>query len=95
MLEALIEGYINFLRFVCVCTVFGIAKCNCDVAQPSFMSNAPDWAAFGVLHEIIFNPLGYRVFTDSAPVLEAELAQRSGQGWRRCPPSGPPCAPGR
>ncbi len=28
------------------------------------------------------NPLGYRIFTDSAPVLEAELAQRSGQGWR-------------
>lgn len=27
-------------------------------------------------------PLGYRVFTDSAPVLEAELAVRSGQGWR-------------
>ncbi|MBC7681939.1 MAG: tRNA epoxyqueuosine(34) reductase QueG [Ferruginibacter sp.] len=27
-------------------------------------------------------PLGYRVFTDSAPVLEAELAHRSGQGWR-------------
>jgi len=27
-------------------------------------------------------PLGYRVFTDSAPVLEVELAQRSGQGWR-------------
>ncbi len=27
-------------------------------------------------------PLGYRVFTDSAPVLEAELAERSGQGWR-------------
>jgi epoxyqueuosine reductase len=27
-------------------------------------------------------PLGYRVFTDSAPVLEAELAGRSGQGWR-------------
>lgn len=27
-------------------------------------------------------PMGYRVFTDSAPVLEAELAQRSGQGWR-------------
>ena len=26
--------------------------------------------------------LGYRVFTDSAPVLEAELAVRSGQGWR-------------
>jgi epoxyqueuosine reductase len=26
--------------------------------------------------------LGYRVFTDSAPVLEAELAARSGQGWR-------------
>ena len=25
---------------------------------------------------------GYRVFTDSAPVLEAELATRSGQGWR-------------
>ena len=28
------------------------------------------------------SPLGYRVFTDSAPVLEAELASRSGQGWR-------------
>ena len=28
------------------------------------------------------SPLGYRVFTDSAPVLEAELAVRSGQGWR-------------
>jgi len=27
-------------------------------------------------------PLGYRVFCDSAPVLEAELAQRSGLGWR-------------
>jgi epoxyqueuosine reductase len=27
-------------------------------------------------------PLGYRVFTDSAPVLEAELARASGQGWR-------------
>ena len=27
-------------------------------------------------------PFGFRVFTDSAPVLEAELAQRSGQGWR-------------
>lgn len=27
-------------------------------------------------------PLGYRVFTDSAPVLEAELASLSGLGWR-------------
>ena len=27
-------------------------------------------------------PLGHRAFADSAPVLEAELAQRSGQGWR-------------
>ncbi len=27
-------------------------------------------------------PCGHRVFTDSAPVLEAELAVRSGQGWR-------------
>jgi epoxyqueuosine reductase len=27
-------------------------------------------------------PLGLRVFTDSAPVLEVELASRSGQGWR-------------
>ena len=27
-------------------------------------------------------PLGHRVFTDSAPVLEGELAARSGQGWR-------------
>ena len=27
-------------------------------------------------------PLGHRVFTDSAPVLEVELAVRSGQGWR-------------
>ena len=26
--------------------------------------------------------LAYRAFTDSAPVLEAELATRSGQGWR-------------
>jgi epoxyqueuosine reductase len=28
------------------------------------------------------SPFGHRVFTDSAPVLEAELAQRSGLGWR-------------
>lgn len=28
------------------------------------------------------DPLGYRVFTDSAPLLEAELAARSGLGWR-------------
>ncbi|PUE52957.1 tRNA epoxyqueuosine(34) reductase QueG [Limnohabitans parvus II-B4] len=27
-------------------------------------------------------PFGHRVFTDSAPVLEAELATRSGLGWR-------------
>jgi epoxyqueuosine reductase len=27
-------------------------------------------------------PFGYRAFTDSAPVLEAELASRSGIGWR-------------
>lgn len=27
-------------------------------------------------------PFGHRVFTDSAPVLEAELARNSGQGWR-------------
>jgi epoxyqueuosine reductase len=27
-------------------------------------------------------PLGHRVFCDSAPVLEAELATRSGLGWR-------------
>jgi len=27
-------------------------------------------------------PCGHRVFTDSAPVLEAELATRSGLGWR-------------
>jgi epoxyqueuosine reductase len=27
-------------------------------------------------------PFGYRVFTDSAPVMEAELATRSGLGWR-------------
>jgi epoxyqueuosine reductase len=29
-----------------------------------------------------FGPLGYRVFTDSAPVIEVELATRSGLGWR-------------
>jgi epoxyqueuosine reductase len=27
-------------------------------------------------------PIGHRVFTDSAPVLEVELAARSGTGWR-------------
>ena len=27
-------------------------------------------------------PFGYRVFTDSAPVLEVELAARAGLGWR-------------
>lgn len=27
-------------------------------------------------------PMGFRVFTDSAPVLEVELASKSGQGWR-------------
>jgi epoxyqueuosine reductase len=27
-------------------------------------------------------PFGHRVFTDSAPVLEVELASRSGVGWR-------------
>jgi epoxyqueuosine reductase len=32
--------------------------------------------------EAAVGPFGHRVFTDSAPVLEAELAQRSGQGWR-------------
>jgi epoxyqueuosine reductase len=32
--------------------------------------------------EACIGPFGYRVFTDSAPVLEAELAARSGLGWR-------------
>jgi len=36
--------------------------------------------ADGIAAEI--GPFGHRVFTDSAPVLEAELASRSGQGWR-------------
>lgn len=31
---------------------------------------------------LALGPFGHRVFTDSAPVLEAELASRSGQGWR-------------
>jgi epoxyqueuosine reductase len=30
----------------------------------------------------VIGPFGHRVFTDSAPVLEADLAQRSGLGWR-------------
>ncbi len=30
----------------------------------------------------VVGPLGHRVFTDSAPVLEVELAARSGLGWR-------------
>ena len=30
----------------------------------------------------VIGPFGHRVFTDSAPVLEAELATRSGLGWR-------------
>ena len=30
----------------------------------------------------LVGPLGHRVFTDSAPVLEVELATRSGLGWR-------------
>ncbi|MGB6155090.1 MAG: tRNA epoxyqueuosine(34) reductase QueG [Castellaniella sp.] len=32
--------------------------------------------------ETLVGPFGYRVFSDSAPVLEKELASRSGQGWR-------------
>ncbi|MEO8856650.1 MAG: tRNA epoxyqueuosine(34) reductase QueG [Burkholderiaceae bacterium] len=32
--------------------------------------------------EGVVGELGYRVFTDSAPVLEGELAARSGLGWR-------------
>ena len=27
-------------------------------------------------------PFGYRVFTDSAPVMEVEIAERAGMGWR-------------
>jgi epoxyqueuosine reductase len=32
--------------------------------------------------ETLVGPFGYRVFSDSAPVLEKELASRSGLGWR-------------
>jgi len=32
--------------------------------------------------ETLVGPFGYRVFSDSAPVLECELSSRSGQGWR-------------
>ncbi len=31
---------------------------------------------------VLLGPFGHRVFTDSAPVMEAELAVRSGHGWR-------------
>ena len=31
--------------------------------------------------EEVVGPFGYRVFTDSAPVLEKALAERAGQGW--------------
>ncbi|RRS04206.1 tRNA epoxyqueuosine(34) reductase QueG [Aquabacterium soli] len=31
---------------------------------------------------LLIGPYGYRVFTDSAPVMEVELASRSGLGWR-------------
>ena len=31
---------------------------------------------------LAIGPFGHRVFTDSAPVMEAELATRSGLGWR-------------
>ena len=37
------------------------------------------------LADVILNrvgPFGYRVFVDSAPVMEVELAQKSGLGWR-------------
>lgn len=34
------------------------------------------------LIETLVGPFGYRAFSDSAPVLEKELAVRSGQGWR-------------
>lgn len=32
--------------------------------------------------EHAIGPLGYRVFSDSAPIMEVELAQRAGLGWR-------------
>lgn len=32
--------------------------------------------------EQAIGPLGYRVFSDSAPIMEVELAQRAGLGWR-------------
>jgi epoxyqueuosine reductase len=32
--------------------------------------------------QALVGPVGHRVFTDSAPVLEVELATRSGLGWR-------------
>jgi epoxyqueuosine reductase len=38
--------------------------------------------ALAVQIEGLVGPLGFRVFTDSAPVLEVELGQRSGLGWR-------------
>jgi epoxyqueuosine reductase len=39
-------------------------------------------AQLGARIEQAVGPLGHRAFTDSAPVLEAELAVRSGLGWR-------------
>lgn len=33
-------------------------------------------------HEVGLGSFGYRVFTDSAPVMEVELARKSGLGWR-------------
>jgi len=36
----------------------------------------------GMRIEARIGPFGYRVFTDSAPLMEVELAQKAGLGWR-------------
>ena len=42
----------------------------------------PRLARLGDWLQARIGPLGHRAFTDSAPVAEVELAQRSGLGWR-------------
>ena len=39
-------------------------------------------AALATRLQALIGPFGHRAFTDSAPVAEVELAQRSGLGWR-------------
>ena len=67
------------------CALCGRARLSQGIARPAAETLRPDRRLSEPAETLTTEPAGrfsYRVFTDSAPVMEVELASKAGIGWR-------------